>query len=83
MENFDNFKSISKVHIIGIGGVSMSAIAKLLLNMGKIVSGSDRQENAYTKELLQMGINISIGHKKKQYNERYGFSHIFIINQRR
>ena len=54
MENFDNFNSISKVHIIGIGGVSMSALAKLFLKSGKNVSGSDNQENAYIKQLKDL-----------------------------
>ena len=38
-----------KVHLIGIGGISMSSIALMLLNMNASVSGSDIQESALTK----------------------------------
>ncbi len=43
----------------------MSAIARLMLSSGKTVSGSDSSENAYTKQLNEIGAKISIGHKKE------------------
>ena len=39
-----------KIHIIGIGGIGMSAIAEILLDLGCLVSGSDINENANTKK---------------------------------
>ena len=50
------------VHLIGIGGVSMSGIAQMLLNEGCIVSGSDRSSSALTEKLVSMGITVYIGH---------------------
>lgn len=52
----------AKVHIIGIGGAGMSAIAKILHSSGYVVSGSDAASSAMTDELLALGINVSIGH---------------------
>ena len=47
---------------VGIGGVSMSALAKLLLAAGHKVSGSDAVASANTKELVALGIPVYIGH---------------------
>lgn len=44
------------VHILGIGGVSMSALAKHYLHEGYFVSGEDRVENEYTEQLKQLGV---------------------------
>ncbi|MFH1398142.1 MAG: UDP-N-acetylmuramate--L-alanine ligase [Candidatus Omnitrophota bacterium] len=49
-------------HLIGIGGIGMSGIARLLLHRGVKVSGSDLKETRITKELSQLGISIFIGH---------------------
>ena len=48
---------------VGIGGVSMSALAKLLHSQGKQVAGSDMVESANTQELVALGIPVYIGHK--------------------
>ncbi len=50
------------VHFIGIGGVSMSGIAKILLNRGYRISGSDISESESVKELKGLGAEVSIGH---------------------
>ena len=50
------------IHFIGIGGIGMSALARLLLNEGKAVSGSDKQAGEITQELEAMGAKIYIGH---------------------
>lgn len=50
------------IHLIGIGGVSMSGIAEILLNLGAIVTGTDINETKITKHLESLGINISYGH---------------------
>lgn len=52
----------SPVYLIGIGGSGMSAIARLLLERGLAVSGSDRQPSALTESLRAAGAKIFIGH---------------------
>lgn len=52
-----------KVHFIGIGGVSMSGLAAILLNAGYKVSGSDSKESELTNRLKNSGAEIYIGHK--------------------
>lgn len=55
---------LSYVHFIGIGGVSMSAIAKVLLHGGVKVSGSDSNLSEATRELESLGAQIMIGHNE-------------------
>lgn len=50
------------VHFIGIGGVSMSGIAKILLNRGYKISGSDISESESVKELRSLGAEVWVGH---------------------
>lgn len=52
----------SRIHIIGVGGSGMSAIARVLLQQGKTISGSDLHENALTRELRTLGAQIYSGH---------------------
>jgi UDP-N-acetylmuramate--alanine ligase len=59
----DLSKIVGSVHFIGIGGIGMSALARLLLAKGISVSGSDRAENTTTVELAELGARISIEHK--------------------
>ena len=51
------------VHLAGIGGIGMSALARLLLEQGHHVSGSDKAESPITDELKDKGAEIFIGHK--------------------
>ncbi len=51
------------IHLTGIGGVSMSALAELLLSKGVPVTGSDRQESEVTERLVSLGAKISYEHK--------------------
>lgn len=51
-----------QVHLVGIGGINMSGVAKLLLQAGVRVSGSDAEESENTQELKRMGIEVKIGH---------------------
>ncbi|MGL5634223.1 MAG: UDP-N-acetylmuramate--L-alanine ligase [Sarcina sp.] len=61
--SFDLKKDIDKkVHLIGIGGVSMSGLAAILLNAGYKVSGSDSKESELTNRLENNGAKIYIGH---------------------
>lgn len=51
------------IHIVGIGGAGMSAIARVLLGRGFRVSGSDKQSNTQTAALAAEGVTIHTGHK--------------------
>jgi UDP-N-acetylmuramate--alanine ligase len=51
------------LHFIGIGGAGMSAIARVALEMGYPVSGSDMKESISTIRLKDLGATIFIGHK--------------------
>ena len=51
-----------KYHLIGIGGISMSAIAQMLKDEGNIVTGSDKSESKQVKILKEKGIDVTIGH---------------------
>ncbi len=51
-----------RIHFIGVGGVGMSGIAEVLLNMGYQVSGSDLRSSEATERLIQLGGRIFIGH---------------------
>lgn len=58
-----NIEKLHKnVHFIGIGGISMSAIAHILLSNGVVVSGSDRSDSAIIDILRGSGVEIFIGH---------------------
>ena len=56
------FKSIRKIHFVGIGGIGMSGIAEILLNQGFEVSGSDLNLTEITKRLADLGAEIYEGH---------------------
>ncbi len=58
-----NLEKIKNVHFVGIGGIGVSAIARMMLAQGKKVSGSDISESRITKELTELGAHISVGHK--------------------
>lgn len=60
MQNLDLSK-IKKVFFIGIGGIGISAIARMMFLEGKEVSGSDMSENQITQELKKLGVKIIIG----------------------
>lgn len=53
----------NRIHFIGIGGISMSSLAEILLSQGKTVSGSDASESVTTQKLENMGIKVAIGQK--------------------
>ena len=53
-------RRISRVHFVGIGGIGMSGIAEVLLNLGYRVSGSDLVESETTLRLKRLGAEVSI-----------------------
>lgn len=54
--------SAKRVHLIGIGGVSMSSLAKILRQLGFAVSGSDKNDSAVIRSLREGGILVHLGH---------------------
>lgn len=60
MMNLDLNKT-RKVFFVGIGGIGISAIARMFFLEGKEVSGSDMSESELTRELSELGINVTIG----------------------
>ncbi|MCX6754743.1 MAG: Mur ligase family protein [Candidatus Nomurabacteria bacterium] len=56
-----DLSKIKNVHFIGIGGIGISAIARMMIHNGKKVSGQDMQEGEVVKELKKVGASITIG----------------------
>jgi UDP-N-acetylmuramate--alanine ligase len=57
------------IHFVGIGGIGMSGIAELLINLGYTVSGSDLKLSPITRRLTDKGAVIFKGHSKKQVKD--------------
>src|SRR3712207_668178 len=53
------------IHFVGVGGIGMSGIAEVLLNLGYHVSGSDMRDTEVTRRLRTLGGKIGIGHDAK------------------
>ncbi len=62
MPNITNLKKYKNIHMIGIGGVSMSGIAAILKNWGFNVTGSDMSDSEAVQELKNKEIKVTIGH---------------------
>ncbi len=65
MQNKEELNKHKKIFFIGIGGIGVSALAKLLKSQGKKVSGSDKYSSEITDELRKRGIRVYIGHREK------------------
>lgn len=70
------FKKIKHIHFVGIGGIGMSGIAEVLLNLGYKVSGSDIRETETTARLRALGGHIQIGHRPENIEE----PHVVVIS---
>ncbi len=57
-----NYPPRQHIHFVGIGGIGMSGIAEVLLNLGYTVSGSDLHRSPVTERLAKLGARISEGH---------------------
>jgi UDP-N-acetylmuramate--alanine ligase len=67
---------IRHLHFVGIGGIGMSGIAELLLNLGYTVSGSDLKASQITQRLADLGGEVFIGHSAEQV----GGAHVVITS---
>lgn len=68
------FRRIQHVHLVGIGGIGMSGIAEVLVNMGFRVSGSDLKHSSVTDRLQSLGVNFVEGHRP----ENIGDAHVVV-----
>jgi UDP-N-acetylmuramate--alanine ligase len=68
------FRRIQHVHFVGIGGIGMSGIAEVLINLGFRVSGSDLKSSPTTDRLKGLGVEISEGHQ----SENVGQPHVVV-----
>jgi UDP-N-acetylmuramate--alanine ligase len=59
------YGKIEKIHFVGIGGIGMSGIAEVLLNLGYKVSGSDLRQSETTDRLTSLGGEIFTGHTRE------------------
>ena len=57
------FAKIQRIHFVGIGGIGMSGIAEVLLNLGYKISGSDLRSSAVTQRLASLGAQTFEGHQ--------------------
>ena len=62
MPNIEHIRKYKNIHMIGIGGISMSGIAAILQNWGFNVTGSDTSDSEAAQLLLKKGIKVVIGH---------------------
>jgi UDP-N-acetylmuramate--alanine ligase len=60
------YKKTKHIHFVGIGGIGMSGIAEVLINLGYTVSGSDMRASDITRKLEDLGGRIHIGHRAGQ-----------------
>ena len=68
--------NIGPVHFIGIGGIGMSGIAEVLVDLGYTVQGSDQSEGANVQRLREMGVTVHIGHAA----ENLGKAEVVIVS---
>src|SRR5678815_4717317 len=57
------FANIQRIHFVGIGGIGMSGIAEVLLNLGYNISGSDLKSSPVTQRLVSLGATAFEGHR--------------------
>lgn len=70
------FKKIKHIHFVGIGGIGMSGIAEVLLNLGYKISGSDMRESDTTERLRKLDAEIAIGHRAENITS----PHVVVIS---
>lgn len=68
--NKDLLRGVKKVHIVGIGGISMSAIAKILVDRGFSCTGSDKVHNDNCADVEALGVRVFIGHEASNITDQ-------------
>ena len=69
---------IGPIHFVGIGGIGMSGIAEVLINLGYTVQGSDASDSANVKRLRDKGASVAIGHKA----DNLGRAEVVVVSPR-
>lgn len=69
-------RDIGPIHFVGIGGIGMSGIAEVLVNLGYRVQGSDAAEGYTIKRLRGLGVNVHIGHAR----DHLGDAHVVVVS---
>src|SRR3989440_871725 len=67
---------IGPIHFVGIGGIGMSGIAEVLINLGYTVQGSDASDSANVKRLREAGAVVALGHAA----ENLGFAEVVVVS---
>jgi UDP-N-acetylmuramate--alanine ligase len=67
---------IGPIHFVGIGGIGMSGIAEVLINLGYAVQGSDASDSANVKRLRDKGASVAVGHAA----ENLGFAEVVVVS---
>jgi UDP-N-acetylmuramate--alanine ligase len=67
---------IGPIHFVGIGGIGMSGIAEVLINLGYTVQGSDASDSANVRRLRENGAAVAIGHAA----ENLGFAEVVVVS---
>ncbi len=70
------FQRFQNIHFVGIGGIGMSGIAEVLINLGYRISGSDQKRSPITVRLKKKGARIYYGHKASNVEG----SHVVVIS---
>ena len=63
------FRKVKKIHFVGIGGIGMSGIAELLINLNFSITGSDINKTEITQKLMNSGARIFIGHNESNVKD--------------
>lgn len=66
-----NLKEHKNIYMVGIGGISMSGLAHILLSWGFNVSGSNNEENNVIDSLREVGVDVKIGHNYENINDSF------------
>ena len=69
-------RDIGPIHFVGIGGIGMSGIAEVLINLGYTVQGSDASDSANVKRLRDKGASIAVGHAA----ENLGAAEVVVVS---
>src|SRR5256885_6520175 len=67
---------IGPIHFVGIGGIGMSGIAEVLINLGYTVQGSDASDSANVQRLREKGATVAVGHAA----ENLGFAEVVVVS---
>jgi UDP-N-acetylmuramate--alanine ligase len=70
------FKHYQQIHFVGIGGIGMSGIAEILLNLGYRVTGSDQKRGEAVERLAELGAKVFVGH----HASNIGGAHVVVYS---